>query len=334
MTITPLQRITSSNKNVFVADSVGEAVVLLITGHSPNAVNIVDVNEIWLKLESFTSDNNVWFKQINNPTFIWSKQVAKAGEVCSFATASVPLPILEGTEEISYLIFFTLFCNQVCSMRITLIDAIGNPVMPIPPDYLDNELYALPADLHSIESGIPQQNIRYHSVTASFRSSDIFPGSRFLFTFQVMNHGEGTPGFAFVADIYQLAESWYVDGVTGPTGPTGPTGSTGVTGETGATGSTGATGATGAVGETGATGSPGATGSTGVTGATGAVGETGATGSTGATGTTGAVGETGATGSTGATGAVGETGATGSPGATGAVGETGVTGSTGATGAT
>lgn len=40
MTITPLQRIASSNKNVFVADSVGEAVVLLITGTPPNAVNI------------------------------------------------------------------------------------------------------------------------------------------------------------------------------------------------------------------------------------------------------------------------------------------------------
>ncbi|KJB84596.1 hypothetical protein AZ66_30100, partial [Paenibacillus sp. E194] len=278
MTITPLQRITSSNKNVFVADSVGEAVVLLITGHPPNAVNIEDVNEIWLKLESFTSDNNVWFKQINNPTYIWSNQVAKAGEVCSFATASVPLPILEGTEEISYLIFFTLFCNQVCSMRITLIDAIGNPVMPIWPDYLDKELYALPADLHSTELGIPRQNIQFYSVTASFRSSDVLPGSRFLFTFQVMNHGEGTPGFAFVADIYQFAESWYVDGVTGPTGPTGPTGSTGVTGSTGAIGDTGATG------------------STGVTGAMGAVGETGATG------TTGPVGETGVTGSAGATG--------------------------------
>ncbi|NOJ73055.1 collagen-like protein [Paenibacillus alvei] len=236
------------------------------------------------------NDNNVWFQQVANPMFIWSKQEEKSGKVYSFAAASIPFPVLEGTTKLSYLIFVSLFCNYVNSLRITLIDAFGNAVSPNFPDYLNVELVAIPPDLQSIGEGVPWQNVRFYSVSASFNPANVLPGSRFLFTFQVMNDLQRDVGLAFVADIYQLSEYWYANGVTGPTGATGSTGATGATGEvgaTGATGSTGATGATGEVGATGATGSTGATGTSGVTGATGATGSTEATGTTGVTGATG-----------------------------------------------
>lgn len=124
-------------------------------------------------------------------------------------------------------------------MRITLIDAFGNPVVPNFPDDLNVELVAIPSDLESIKEGVPWQNVRFYSVSVSFNPEFVLPGSRFLFTFQVMNHLQGEVGLAFVADIYQIAEYWYANGVTGPTGPTGPTGSTGATGTTGVTGATG-----------------------------------------------------------------------------------------------
>lgn len=119
MTITPLQRIASSNKNVFVADSVGEAVVLLITGTPPNAVNIGNVNGIWPQFESFNNDNNVWFQQVTGPMFVWAKQGDKSGKGYSFAAASVPLPIVEGTDELSYLIFLLYFVISlaICALR-------------------------------------------------------------------------------------------------------------------------------------------------------------------------------------------------------------------------
>lgn len=200
--VTPVQRLSSSAANVYVATDREMAVAAANLGTGTLAVEVPQF-PIWASLTKFVNDNNPVFGAIPDPTTVWSSSMAP-GQVFGFAASSSSFTI---TSEGQVLIYLTAFADNAMEAQIDLVDATTNTLISSPPLgtlLLDGSMDPTPVVL---EPPFNWQNIRCYSI-----STAPIPAGQYkvIVSFTVVNYDQYMSypypaGLSFVADIYSVS---------------------------------------------------------------------------------------------------------------------------------
>ncbi|MGE6669486.1 right-handed parallel beta-helix repeat-containing protein [Paenibacillus xylanexedens] len=197
--ITPVQRLSSSTTNVYVAADRDTAVAAANLGTGTLAVEVAQF-PLWSILTEFNNDNNPVFGAVPNPVIVWDATTAP-GQVFGFAAATDSFTFSAAGE---VLINLTAFADNAMEAQIDLVDATTNTIISTPPLgvlLLDGSMDPTPVVL---DFPFNWQNIRFYSIPTGPLPAGEY---KVIVSFTVVNYLQymsypDPAGLSFVADVY------------------------------------------------------------------------------------------------------------------------------------